>query len=216
MRLTYANVMATIAVFIALGGGAWAISIGRNDVGAREIAKNAVGSSELRNDKAKGKDILESSLGTVPNADRANRATTANQADSATTADNAAAVEGNIVRRVAHASGNVTDQPVLDLAGLQLDVTCTGGSEDLEATSTVPGGEISGFYEDAGANDASFAEDDFGPGSTVDVNNGTNSSDNVIEIRYTGGDGRVVVANLVTEDVIGGNDCLVSGFAIGG
>ena len=31
-RLTYANVMATIAVFIALGGGAYAITLKKNSV----------------------------------------------------------------------------------------------------------------------------------------------------------------------------------------
>lgn len=67
-HLNYANVMATLAVFIALGGGAWAVAIGRNDVGSREIAKNAVGTSELKNNRTKGKDVDESSLGEVPSA----------------------------------------------------------------------------------------------------------------------------------------------------
>ena len=77
-RLTYANVMATIAVFIALGGSALAVSIGKDDVDSREIAKEAVRSSELKNDGIKGKDIrtdaitgenvLESTLGPIPRA----------------------------------------------------------------------------------------------------------------------------------------------------
>lgn len=49
-QLTYANVMATIAVFVALGGGAYAIS--RNSVESKHIAPNA----------AKGSDVKESSL----------------------------------------------------------------------------------------------------------------------------------------------------------
>src|SRR4051794_657095 len=40
--LTYSNVMATIAVFIALGGGAYAVSVPRNSVGAAQLKKNAV------------------------------------------------------------------------------------------------------------------------------------------------------------------------------
>jgi hypothetical protein len=39
-RLTYANVMATLAVFIALGGGAYALS--RGEVKSRNIAPDAV------------------------------------------------------------------------------------------------------------------------------------------------------------------------------
>ncbi len=83
-RLSYANVVATLALFIALGSGAWAaIEIGRNDVTAREIAKAAVGSSELKNDGAKGKDVDESSLGQVPSASSATTAATAQSAQSA-------------------------------------------------------------------------------------------------------------------------------------
>src|SRR4051794_23527028 len=42
-RLTYANVMATIAVFIALGGGAYAaIKLPANSVGTKQIKKKAV------------------------------------------------------------------------------------------------------------------------------------------------------------------------------
>ena len=42
-RLTYANVMATIAVFIALGGASYAaIKLPKNSVGPREIKRNAV------------------------------------------------------------------------------------------------------------------------------------------------------------------------------
>ena len=39
-RLTYANVMATVAVFIALGGSAWALS--RGEVKSKHIAGDAV------------------------------------------------------------------------------------------------------------------------------------------------------------------------------
>ena len=41
-RLTYANVMATVAAFLALGGGAYAISLGRNSVGSPQLKPGAV------------------------------------------------------------------------------------------------------------------------------------------------------------------------------
>jgi hypothetical protein len=47
-QLTYANVMATLAVFIALGGGAYAISLGKNSVRSKQIARDAVRSSEIK------------------------------------------------------------------------------------------------------------------------------------------------------------------------
>jgi hypothetical protein len=48
--LTYANVMATVAVFIALGGGAYAaLKLPKNSVGAKQLKKNAVRSGKVKN-----------------------------------------------------------------------------------------------------------------------------------------------------------------------
>lgn len=47
-RLTYANVMATIAVFIALGGASYAaIKLPRNSVGAKQLKRNSVNGSKV-------------------------------------------------------------------------------------------------------------------------------------------------------------------------
>jgi hypothetical protein len=49
-RLTYANVIATLALFLALGGGAYAaLKLPKNSVGARQIKANAVTSSKVKN-----------------------------------------------------------------------------------------------------------------------------------------------------------------------
>ena len=49
-RLTYANVMATIAVFIALGGSSYAVlRLPRNSVGTKQLRPGAVRSSDVRN-----------------------------------------------------------------------------------------------------------------------------------------------------------------------
>jgi hypothetical protein len=104
-RLTYANVTSSIALFLALGGGAvWAASeLGRNDVTAKNLAPKSVGASELKPNSAKGADVDEASLGTVPSAGRADSAARADTADTATvagragaadTADNAGSVDG--------------------------------------------------------------------------------------------------------------------------
>lgn len=45
-RLTYANAMSTIAVFIALGGTSYAVA--RNSIGTRELKNNAVSSAKLQ------------------------------------------------------------------------------------------------------------------------------------------------------------------------
>ncbi len=68
-RLTYANVMATVAVFIALGGGAYAASqLKKNSVGSKQIKKNAVTGAKVKNNSLTGSDVAESTLGRVPAA----------------------------------------------------------------------------------------------------------------------------------------------------
>jgi hypothetical protein len=48
-RLTYSNVMATVAVFIALGGTSYAaIALPRNSVGSNQLKRNAVTSSDVK------------------------------------------------------------------------------------------------------------------------------------------------------------------------
>jgi hypothetical protein len=97
-RLTYANVMATIAVFLCLGG-ATAIAagpLGKNSVGSRQLkaksvttgklANNAVNGAKVANGSLTGADIDISALGTVPSA------TTAASAGNAATVGGHAAV----------------------------------------------------------------------------------------------------------------------------
>jgi hypothetical protein len=49
-RLTYANVIATLALFIALGGGAYAaLKLPKNSVGSAQIKTGAVNSSKVQN-----------------------------------------------------------------------------------------------------------------------------------------------------------------------
>ena len=63
-HLTYANVMATTAVFMVLGGGAWAASnIPRNSVGPPQIQANAVGASEIASDGVGSKEVAAKAIG---------------------------------------------------------------------------------------------------------------------------------------------------------
>jgi hypothetical protein len=48
-RLTYANAMSTVAVFVALGGGAYAVSVPRNSVGTTQLKANAVTGAKVKN-----------------------------------------------------------------------------------------------------------------------------------------------------------------------
>src|SRR6476619_5860210 len=90
-RLTYANVMATIAVFVALGGGAYAAThLPPKSVGTKQLKKNAVTSATIRNGTITGADVNKAKLGQVRAASHAASADTAASATSATAAANGA------------------------------------------------------------------------------------------------------------------------------
>ena len=62
-RLTYANVMSSIAVFIVLGGSAYAaVKLPKNSVGAKQIKKGAVTRSKLANGAVNGSKVAAGSL----------------------------------------------------------------------------------------------------------------------------------------------------------
>jgi hypothetical protein len=89
-KFSYANVMATIAVFIALGGSAYAATkLSPNSVGSKQLKKNAVTTVKIKDGAITGQKIQLSTLGTVPSASSAATATTAGSAGSAATAGSA-------------------------------------------------------------------------------------------------------------------------------
>jgi hypothetical protein len=90
LKLTYANVTSTLCLFLLLGGGvAYASHLAKNSVGPKQLKKNAVTTSKIKNQavtaaKVKdgtltGRQIIASTLGTVPNAAHAASADNAGQ-----------------------------------------------------------------------------------------------------------------------------------------
>jgi hypothetical protein len=84
-RLTYANVTASVALFVALGGASYAATqLPKNSVGSAQIkpnavtksdiARNAVTGSKVKPRTLDGTDINVAKLGTVPSAERATTA----------------------------------------------------------------------------------------------------------------------------------------------
>ena len=61
-RLTYANVMSSIALFVALSGGAYALSVPKNSVGATELRPGAVTTSKVRNHSLQATDFRRGQL----------------------------------------------------------------------------------------------------------------------------------------------------------
>lgn len=91
-RLTYANVMSSIAVFVVLGGGAIAATqLPKNSVGAKQLKKNAVKTSKIAKSAVNGAKIADGSVtgaelgaGAVTNDKIADNAVTGAKVDEAT------------------------------------------------------------------------------------------------------------------------------------
>ncbi len=62
-RLTYANVMSSIAVFLVLGGAAFAASqLPRNSVGTKQLKRNAVTTAKIKKSAVNGSKIADGSI----------------------------------------------------------------------------------------------------------------------------------------------------------
>lgn len=135
-KLSYANVVSTICLFVLLGGGAYAASkLPRNSVGTKQLKKNAVKGPKVADRSLTAVDIR----GPVDRAERAVQADRASSADHAASADRAAsaALLGGSPpaaflpsANVARASSAVTiggggrDDPLLAIGPLTLEANC--------------------------------------------------------------------------------------------
>jgi hypothetical protein len=62
-HVTYANVCASLALFVALGGSGYAaISLPRDSVGSRELRRNAVATSELRDEAVTSSKVRDGAI----------------------------------------------------------------------------------------------------------------------------------------------------------
>ncbi len=147
-RITYANVMSSITVFLVLGGGAAyaAKKIGSNEikgnsittgkikkeaVTASKLKKNSVTTVKIADGAVTGAKLNLGSVGTVPNAAHANSANSADNANSANT------VGGQTVAKFsAQVPENGAEQTVLNVQGLKLTATCAAGTPALLANSS--------------------------------------------------------------------------------
>lgn len=240
-RLTYANVMSSIAVFLVLGGAtALAAGLAKNSVGSKQLKKNAVTTAKIKNNAVttskikngaiSGAKINLSTLGTVPSADKAKTADTAGSANSANTANSAKSAEtadktkqvANIFYTAKEPSG---PQTILDLGGLKITAECPNdGSESVQlvATTSVNHSFIDFFTPQDGDYEAN---EDFNVGEEFDADDGHNEATftDIYSLHYAQPGGVNVTVELRDVDpevspVFPGTsreaDCYVGGYAI--
>ncbi len=224
-RLTYANVMSSIAVFLILGGAtAFAASkIGANRLKANsvltgKIKKEAVTTSKIKNnaittskiaDKAvTGAKIDVGSLGTVPNATNAQNANNANNANT---------VGGLTIKKFFYASNETTAKTTLvSLGGLTLTASCEGGTPQGIATTSVPGESTIHAGGSELGDEAWYEEDDsFEPGEEQSFVNESESDSNEGTLTFTTSGGSVVTAVFLSEEGTLDKDCVISGHITG-
>lgn len=105
-RLTYANVVATLALIIAVGGASAfaATQLAKNSVGPKQLKKNAVTTAKIKDEGVTAAKIAKgtitgtqmnlSTLGNVPSSTHASSADSAANATHATSADSATVARG--------------------------------------------------------------------------------------------------------------------------
>jgi len=172
-----------------------------------KIARRAVGSSEVGQDALTGENIVESSLGTV------------SRASNATNATDAGKVNGRTVEKFSFVTGpGAGPATVLSLNGLTLIAACNAGPAlSVNATTSVNGGFIhAGGTHDPGSyyND----DDSFNIGDSlnvVDTQAGSVTGSGNVQgtLTYARGDGTVVTATFLADEIGGG--CVFAGTAVG-
>jgi hypothetical protein len=239
-RLTYANVMSSLAVFLVLGG-ATAIAanqLAKNSVGSKQLKrnavttaklkKNAVTAAKIKKDAVDGSKVKDGSLtgsdnnlgtlGTVPSANTAN---SANSAKSANTASSANSLNGQTSFAVRLGFGQ--SQVVATHGAVSFVASCEqeAGSDFAEVLfqTTVNGAVAVGEDDFEGTSPTDFLNVDTPPEERVLVD----ESETTGETRVTteidqgfvlGPDGKGLVAN--SEGIIlglnyGAPGCYIAG-----
>jgi hypothetical protein len=114
-HLTYANVVASMALFFALAGGSYAATkLAKDSVGPTQLRKNAVTGRAIKDNAVKGADVDEASLAKVPSAKAADRASSAASADTAAKATDAQHATAADTATSAASAATATDAGTLD------------------------------------------------------------------------------------------------------
>lgn len=219
-KLTYANVVATSALFFALGGGAYAVTAKKNSVRSSSIKNGQVANADLRSNAVTGPKVRNNSL------------TGADVDEASLRGVKAGSVSGLQVRKIRYdAPFNDVDPytEVLNLGGLKITAACRAFGDNLDVKATTTKNLASIFVASTNTLDPNDTDafrdidgEDFDQGQfqTTDVlevdNNFPHLGYGVGTIHYEAPDGSVVVVQLALSDTSGASSgCTMTGVAIG-
>jgi hypothetical protein len=178
-RLSYANVMASVAVFVSLGGGAYAaVSLPRNSVGEDQLRRGAVTKSRIAHDSVGQSELRDGSVTKSALTDWVWRQVRRGGSDGR---DGPVGPEGppgppgpsgpagpgsKAIRFAAEASTTPNPVQVLSVDGLRVDLSCDQSGADTALNNIVHSTQAGAIEEtvasDSGANPPGFAAPDIG------------------------------------------------------
>jgi hypothetical protein len=230
-RLTYANVMSSLAVFFILGGATalaankitakqlqsnsvTTAKIKKNAITASKIKNNAISTSKIAKDAVTGDKVNEATLGTVPSA------TNATNAINATNAGNANTVNGQKIFKVNYRA-NEGSGPTTMFSALGLTITGQCAAGEIISVTATTSKQNSSIYTFVGSDlePEEPAEDDlegggFDPGDNFDLLAGGNGNINFVHFEFDALDGTIATGTLAVDESGEVNDCLATGDVI--
>ncbi len=210
-HVTYANVVSTLALVLAVGGGGVyaAGQIGGNDIrkGAvrskqiknknvkrQDISGGAVNSRKVSNESLKGKDIKEATLGIVPLAQDAHTLT---------------GISGQVIR-FSRSDPSAATQAV-NFGGLNILLSCSAGTAAIEVSGSSTGDSGTVFDSDTPATQQ------FSAATSQSVTTGA-ATDGMATVRRV--DGTVTRFDFELRYLANGfasaDDCFLHGFLLSG
>ena len=228
------NVVGYIALFVALGGVAYAGAT----IGSPDVIDNSLQSVDLRNNKAvKSTDVVDDTVtgGGLAGQDIAANALGGSDIDEGTLENvDAGTVGGLQIRKINfQVSTGTGPTTVLDLGGLQITAECQNFGDFLDVKAFTSKNNAIALYfggnahlandtdgvQDIGSEEA--ANRDFDVGAQLQIDNASPplGDEAIGTLTYSAPDGSVVVAQLALDEIrtpTGFVGCALTGYAVGG
>ena len=220
-RLSYANVVATLALVFSMSGGALAAKHYLLS-STRQISPKVLRSLEASNTKLFNRLAAKVTVARASWAAAATSATSAASATSATNAANAAsaaAVGGMTVRKIfLKAPEGTGETPILNLDGLELIASCPGGKAVLIARSLADKSDVHLIFGTASDTEQhSEGDSAFEVGNTLDALAGTKrGTGELVDLLDNGTTVTVDYAVDDTPSLGGFHGCVFGGVAFAG
>ena len=215
-RPSPATAIALVALFVALGGSAYAAAkITGRDVVDRsltyhDIAFNSIGPGEVAN--LTGHDVRQSSMGGWQVDE-----TTLGKVPSAGAADTAGGLTPK--KFLVKLAPTNTEQTVVQAGSLTILGTCSStGVPTLRATSSVPDAELISSNTDTSNKAAGTRSCDLDPGESVAIDEGHSAGSGVVTYATPTGEVATVTLGFARAPTLGGTNtgCAVFGTALNG